>query len=279
MHLNPREIFTVVRQIEDHTDNSTYYVRAVIRNAKTDALITTINLTDQGSRRFSGPFKVPADVSGQGFWVSILTSIYTDAGYTTKSPNYGDKMDTYLVQDRLPFNPNYPVPVGGGSDIDYKRIRKIVEEVVDGLDIPKPKDVVIPKVDIAGPLEAHSARIIAAIDAKKIPASVDHTKAIKDLRDVVSAHTKTMSGSNDALSEVIFARFRALEKEIQGYEAKGLSLPKDIIKKLGEHAESISKEIKNIKLNVPEMKLSVAPNASIEPKKPDVAPRVKSLMK
>ncbi len=53
MQLNPHEQFTIVRQIEDHTDSSTYYVRAVVRNAKPDALLATVNLTDQGSRRFS----------------------------------------------------------------------------------------------------------------------------------------------------------------------------------------------------------------------------------
>ena len=95
MQLAPNTTFAIVRQIEDHTDSATYYVQAVIRNAQTDALIATVNLTDQGSRRFSKNWQVTADASGQGFYISILTSVYTNSGYTTKSQNYGDKMETY----------------------------------------------------------------------------------------------------------------------------------------------------------------------------------------
>lgn len=139
MQLHPQETFTIVRQIEDHTDTNTYYVRAVIRNAKTDAILSTVNLTDRGDRRFAYEYRVPADVSGQGFWIVILTTVYTDAAYTTKSENYGEKMDTYLVQDR--YNSNLGGGGGGGPDIDYKKIRKIVHEEVEKVEIP---EVIIP---------------------------------------------------------------------------------------------------------------------------------------
>lgn len=142
LQLNPRESFTIVRQIEDPSDATTYYVKAFVRNAKTDALLTTVTLTDRGDRRFSADYSVPADASGNGFWISILTSVYTDSGYTTRSTDYGDKMDTYLVQERYQFNPNYPIPVG--PDLDYKRLRKIVEEEVKKIvipDIPQPKEI------------------------------------------------------------------------------------------------------------------------------------------
>jgi len=128
IQLHPKETFTIVRQIEDHTDSSTYYVQAVVRNAKTDALLATINLDDKGDRRFSKTYIVPADPSGEGVWISILTSVYTDSGYTTKSGSYADKMESYLVQARPVFNPNYPVPTG--PDVDYKKIRNIIEDVV-----------------------------------------------------------------------------------------------------------------------------------------------------
>lgn len=128
IQLHPKETFTIVRQIEDHTDSGTYYVQAVVRNAKTDALLSTINLDDKGNRRFSKTYIVPADPSGEGVWITILTSVYTDSGYTTKSQNYADKMESYLVQARPVFNPNYPAPTG--PDIDYSRIDKIVAKHV-----------------------------------------------------------------------------------------------------------------------------------------------------
>ncbi len=126
MQLNPREYFTVVRGLPDHTDSTTYYVRAVIRNARTDVLITALDLVDQGDgHRFLKEWQVPADPSGLGFYISITTSVYTDSGYTTKAANYGDQYDTYLVADRS--NPNV-YHGGGGESIDYRKIRQILKE-------------------------------------------------------------------------------------------------------------------------------------------------------
>jgi hypothetical protein len=122
--LQPGNSFTVVRQIPNHLDTDTNYVQAVIRNAYTDAIIDTIQLTDKGGQRFSKNWQVPADSSGQGFFVSIVTSVYTDSGYTTKNGNYGDDENTYLVQDRILIG-----RVGGsGGGIDAFAVRKIIQD-------------------------------------------------------------------------------------------------------------------------------------------------------
>lgn len=142
MQLHPREIFTVTHQLNNPAYiTDTAYVRAVIRNAKTDATLSTLTLTDKGSGRFTGDYQVPADVSGQGFWISIITTVYSDSGYTTQSQNYGVEVNTYLVQDR--FNHNIG-GVGGGADIDYKRIKKMIDSAVKK--IIKEVDSVEPKV-------------------------------------------------------------------------------------------------------------------------------------
>ena len=155
MQLHPRETFTITRQLQNPFITDTQYVRAVIRNAKTDATLDTLDLTDKGSQRFTKQWLVPADVSGQGFWISIVTSVYSDSGYTTQSQNYGDEENTYLVQER--FNHNLGVGGGGGPDINYKKIREIVKEEIDARidkvvmpDIPKvvtvTKEVVVEKL-------------------------------------------------------------------------------------------------------------------------------------
>lgn len=146
MQLHPRQTFTITRQLQNPYITDTFYVRAVIRNAKTDAIITTLDLEDQTGQRFTKDWMVSTDPTGLGFYISIVTSVYDDSGYTTKSQNYGDEETTYLVQDRYVWNPNYPV----GADIDYKRIRKIVLEVVKGLlddiESPEPKVVTVTNV-------------------------------------------------------------------------------------------------------------------------------------
>lgn len=141
MQLHPRESFTITRQLNNPYITDTFYVRAVIRNAKTDTIISTINLTDKTGQRFSKTWQVPADPSGQGFWISIITSVYTDSGYTAKSDNYGDEENTYLVQERYVFNPNYPV----GPDIDYKRIKKMIDDAIKNIAIPEQKVITVTK--------------------------------------------------------------------------------------------------------------------------------------
>lgn len=122
IQLQPSEYFTVVRQIPDHTDATTYYVRAVVRNSRTDEILATLDLTDIGSRRFKKSWQVPADVSGQGFYIDITTSVYTDSNYTTKSGSYGDDNNSFLVQTRAK-----PGGGGGGADIDYKKIKSMLD--------------------------------------------------------------------------------------------------------------------------------------------------------
>lgn len=137
--LHPQKTFTVVRQIANHLDTDTNYVRAVIRNAYTDAIIDTLNLTDRGSQRFSLNWRIPADPSGEGFYVSIVTSVYTDSGYTTKNANYGDEENTYLVEDRV-----NAFRGGGGGGVDSRTVRRIMQEEIAKIEIP---EVEMPEIE------------------------------------------------------------------------------------------------------------------------------------
>lgn len=172
VQLKPQQNFTVVRQIANHTDTATYYVRAVIRNAYTDAIITTLDLTNQGSQRFTKNWQVSPDTSGQGYYISIVTSVYTDSGYTTKSENYGDEETTYLVKD---FDTHY-----GGASVDYFRVRQIIKEELESL--PKPEVIDYDRIPKPQELNDRTDEIIAAIRDKEIPQPED-----VDLSPVVSA--------------------------------------------------------------------------------------------
>lgn len=125
MILRPQKNFSVVRQLANHTDTATYYVRAVIRDAFTDEILATLDLDSKGGQRFSKAWLVAPDVSGQGRDISIVTSVYTDSGYTTKSENYGDEENTHIIE-----NANFMgggVSMGGGK-LDSATIRRIVAE-------------------------------------------------------------------------------------------------------------------------------------------------------
>ena len=139
MLLNPQKSFTVVRQIANHIDTGTYYVRAVIRYAYTDVLITNLDLDLKGDQRYSKNWQVVADPSGQGTYISIVTSVYTDAGHTTKSENYGDEENTYRVFDDMS-----PAMKGGGG-LDTRTTRRIVEESLEKIKFPEQEKISIPK--------------------------------------------------------------------------------------------------------------------------------------
>lgn len=129
--LQPQVHFPIVRQIANHLDTDTYYVRAVVRDAD-GITIATVDLKDKGEQRFQTKWRTPADGSGQGKYISIVTSVYTDSGYTTKSSNYGDEENTYLVFDRV-----MPAMRGGGGNLDSGTIRRIVQEELGKLPEPE----------------------------------------------------------------------------------------------------------------------------------------------
>lgn len=182
MQLTPREFFTIARGLEDHTVLTTFYVRAYIRNARTDELLDTVDLVDSGDHhRYSLPWQVPADVSGQGFYILITTSVYTDAGCTTKSTTYGDRYDSYLVMDRVNAN---LVGFGGGSDVDYKKIQKMITEAVAKIpacekpEMPEPIEIA-PIIEMLGQIK----EMCVSMKEKEMP-EVDLTPVISGIRAI-----------------------------------------------------------------------------------------------
>lgn len=228
--LHPQNSFTVVRQIANHTDSGVYYVRAVIRNAYTDEIIATLDLTDRGGQRFSKNWQVPADPSGQGFYVSIVTSVYTDAGYTSKSENYGDEENTYLVQDRVIVGRG-----GGSTGLDAFTVRRIFKEELAKLpepepfpEIPEPPKIemrwdevlaglrslasalaTVPKeqVDLAPVLAAVKA-VGAAVEAKEVTPATDLTSVTQGL----ATASREIGGAVSALQQALWS----LQDELKG---------------------------------------------------------------
>lgn len=216
--------FTVVRQIANHTDTATYYVRAVIRNAYTDTILDTLDLTDKGSQRFKKDWKVPADPSGQGFYISIITSVYEDSGYTTKSASYGDEENTYLVADRV-------LGGRGGTGITFgiSDIRRVIKEELDKVEKPEPMDMPeMPKMpemkweDILSaisevgnkikpaemvdlkPIHEHLSKIEEEVRNKEVTPATDLQPIISKLEEIkesMEANHSDMAQSNEETSK------------------------------------------------------------------------------
>jgi len=124
--LNPQENFLISRQLQWQADPATNYVRAVIKDIAGTTL-ETVNLTDEGDQYFAKSWRVPKDETGNGSYITIIISVYTDAGYTTLNENYATISDTYLIQQRV--NSTFALG-GGGADISYKKIEEIVRKVM-----------------------------------------------------------------------------------------------------------------------------------------------------
>lgn len=177
MTLQPGENFVITHQIGDHTDTATYYVQAVIRNARTDETLDTVKLTDRGNQRFSKEWQVPQDPSGQGFYISITTTVYSDSNYSTKSALYSEEQERLLIQARM--NPNLGYG-SSGSDIDYKKIKKLISEEVKSIKDSFPKRVKITD-------QTEIVNILNAIKEAIPPKEKDDTKEMKRFDNIDEA--------------------------------------------------------------------------------------------
>lgn len=132
-HIRPQNKTPIVRQLDDPQDTATYYVRAFIRDSITGNLIETVDLTNLGSQRFAGTFQSPADTSGKGRFIDITTKVYSDSGYTTQDTVYANESHEFVVTEFW----GQQFGSGGGADVDYNRVRRIINEEVNNL--PKPQ--------------------------------------------------------------------------------------------------------------------------------------------
>lgn len=245
MQLSPREYFTIVRQIENHLDSGTYYVRATVRNARTDALIERVTLTDQGSLRFSTPWQVPADTSGLGFYIAILTEVFTDAAFTTKSPDYGDKMDIYLVDVRS------KVSNGGGSvDVNYDKIEKIItqafslhkKEMMEHMTYMKKmlEGMEFPETNMQ-PVMEHFEKLAKMVQGIEIPPT-DLSSVISEIKDTHKSILE-LSG-RDGVSPII----EAIDASRESITENVGQIEEKLIKKLDDVTTSVKESTDQVRM-------------------------------
>lgn len=244
MTIEPREKFVIVRQLPDPSDTSTYYVQAVIRNAMTDTIIATVRLTDRTGRRFSKDWQAPADPSGQGFYISIATTVYTDSGYTTKSEIYAEEIATHLIAER--YNPRRRSPgveiVGqGGDDVDYKKIRKIMKEEIAEVKIPEQQNVSFDNVIVE---VKRVGELVKKIEMPKIP----EQKQV-DLSPVISKIDASTKEITDKLDDVEFPEMP--ETDLSPIIAKLDAMDVDQIVKALDSVKGLQSILTDMKSEIP----------------------------
>lgn len=256
LSLQPQANFTVVRQIANHLDTDINYVRAVIRNAYTDDIITTLDLVDKGSQRFKKDWQVPADTSGQGFYISIVTSVYTDSGYTTKNSNYGDEETTYLVQDRLLGSMR-----GGGGGVDAYTVRRIIKEELAQL--PQPEPIEFPEQE---KYDMRWDEVLKAIEAKTFEQKdVDLNpvlSALKEAKQAIADKEVTPPADLYAMEREVAILKEFVERKLGVMESLLQDNPQEVVNLLGP---DITKKLEEI---VNDVEFSIAPsNAKMSARK------------
>lgn len=139
--ISPSDAYDVFYFLKNHTDSTTYYVKAVVYDVRTGEVLDTQTLPQSAtnSRLFIKTLTAPPDPVGLGRNIVAIATVYTDSSYTTKSENYEEQEQYFLIKTALPF-------AGGGGGVDYRTLREIVqEEVAKGLaTLPPPKDFKVP---------------------------------------------------------------------------------------------------------------------------------------
>lgn len=260
MILQPQNSFTITRQIENFLDTDTNYVQAVIRNGYTDAIIATVPLVSRGGQRFSANWQVPADPQGQGFYISVVTSVFTDAGYTTKNQNYGDQENTYLVQDRLTNMRQ------GGAGFDPYLLRKMIKEEL--ANIPPPEPVKMPKMRFGEVLTAIREAVDTIkgdeVETPEPPEKVDLQPVLDAIQRLeTSVAEKEVTPETD-LSPILTQLSQDNEKgeltTVQLHQALSA-----IVQELGAKIDALPAKVSDI---VESMELSIAPSTATAAPRP-----------
>lgn len=208
MQVEPNVSLPLVYQITDPSDTTTYYIRAVIKDSLTGNTLDTKNLASAGSGRYTSSFYAPSDLSGSGRHIDVTITVYTNSGYTTVSDVYQKHIDKYLIK-----RPSLGSTGGGGYEVDYSKITKIVNESLSSKieEIKKIKDeklpLIIEKIDS---LE----KIVSTPELPKEDKPIDFTPvlayidlAIKNISDKVDNKEITkqtdLSPVLDSISTII----------------------------------------------------------------------------
>lgn len=209
MILIPATSFPITWSKQNLADSTTYYVKAVIRDVRTETILATILLTDLGNGRFSGTWNVPQDGSGFGRPVEIEKTVYEDSGYTQVSGIYGRWLDRYLIYNIAPRSPATTGGYGGHSaGIDYAKLKELIRETIKE-EIEKPEPV--EKVDLSPVLSSISVftEVIEELQSRLLQVETkerNDTKvfdaAIADLKKVVIGVQKDLIGTKSDMKSV-----------------------------------------------------------------------------
>lgn len=141
MNPKPQSQVFVAYVIPNPAEVATFYPQAVVKNTQTGAVVATVNLVQDAnnSLRYTGSFMSPADSTGMGYYLDVITIPYTDAGHSVPSQNYWAATAQYFVYQS-------PANYGGGyMDVFGKEFERVLKKHLSQIKFPKQKDIKFPE--------------------------------------------------------------------------------------------------------------------------------------
>lgn len=238
----------MVRQLTDPYDTGTNYVQAVIRNSTSGDIVATVNLTDEDAQRFTGAYTTPPDISGMGYYLDVTTTVYSDDAYTTKNTNYAIEAHTYFIHEQKVHLG------GGGGDVNYEKIRKIVKEILDGQEKPT-----MPTIkDLTPEIKAMEQRIkdsvSSAVSGIRFPEQVR-----PDLDGVVERISSTVENATNAVLMAVEQKEVTPETDLTPVTQAIEALPNDEILTAMQELQTLTatlQELVNTQQDVDAMRLA-----------------------
>lgn len=257
MQIEPQYTIPLVYLITDPNDATVYFIRATVYDSLTRDIISTQSLVSRGNGLWSSTVLAPGDGSGFGRHIHVIIKVYTDSGYSILSDIYNQQIDKYLVKSSNKFGGGGS---GGGADIDYDKIRRIMKTLfedykdapisfdkiekklneisgkVSDIEIPEQKEITPTDLQpIIVEIRAVGKEIGSKVDGIELPQPIDHSGSFKELGDKISAIPEEVSKIVQAISDT---------KELIKKTADGIKeLFTGFTKKMDEKSETMKKVV------------------------------------
>lgn len=214
MQYRPNEVIGLSYLISDPADTGTYYVRAVLRDTRTNETLRTVNLTvdASNSRRFYGEMQMPDVKMNQSRSVDITTTVYTDSGYTSQSTEHQEICNMYIVAERWNEAMGFS---GGGSGLTPKQVREALAKVLDAREAEKKPEEKQPEKKIELPKEIKKLLSDSIQSVKDAEKSLKKAIADSDSRESVSEAKKMLEAAVKSIPEAAKAAMQMLLKDMQ----------------------------------------------------------------
>jgi len=202
IQIEPGEDFPISRLLANHLITDTFFVRATIRDAKNNNTLETVDLTDQGGRYFSKTWKVVHDNAlSKGRYITIETSVFTDSGFTTKSEDYGDELETYLIHGRWDLT-KFGAVGASGDGINLDDIELAMKKMLDKEEKPKKQK----DLDMKLLVKLVTDSVIASLPPFPKQEKVDFSGvegSIQKLKTVLDSHVDNISNNIKTLDSSV----------------------------------------------------------------------------